>query len=95
MLSFTLQEKVQCCYLLAEFKFAMIVQHKFHHKYDCDAPNRHTIVNSHQHESLSNTVQAADDGQHLNKSEPFRKLSNEVYRCPFLEQAVNAELLAQ
>jgi hypothetical protein len=78
MSSFTLQEKVQCCYLLAEFNFAMIVQHKFHHKYDCDVPNRHTIVNSHQHGSLSNTVQALDGGQHLNKSEPFGKLSSYV-----------------
>jgi hypothetical protein len=99
MASFTLQEKVHCCYWLAESKFPMIVQHKFCHNYSSDAPYRHTLVNSHQHllqhGNLSDAVQAGDGGQHLNKSKPFGKLSNEVCRSPFGEEAVNAEFLIQ
>ncbi|PSN41049.1 hypothetical protein C0J52_24031 [Blattella germanica] len=49
MASFTPQEKVQCCYWLAEFKFPVTVQRRFRDKYGREAPDRHTIVQWHKH----------------------------------------------
>ncbi|PSN58081.1 hypothetical protein C0J52_06512 [Blattella germanica] len=47
MAPFTPQEKVQCCYWLAEFKFLVTVQWRFRDKYSCEAPDRHTTVQWH------------------------------------------------
>lgn len=49
MASFTPQEKVQSCYWVAEFKFSVTVQRRFHEKYGRAASDRHTIVQWHKH----------------------------------------------
>jgi hypothetical protein len=49
MASFTPQDKVQCHYWLAEFKFTVNVQCKFHLKYGHDRLDRCTVVNWHKH----------------------------------------------
>ncbi|PSN51974.1 hypothetical protein C0J52_13950 [Blattella germanica] len=49
MAPFTPQEKVQCYYWLAEFKFLVTVQRRFGDKYGREAPDRHTIIQWHKH----------------------------------------------
>ena len=44
MAEFTIQQKVQCCYWLAEFKFPIAVQRRFRQEYAANAPDRHTIM---------------------------------------------------
>jgi hypothetical protein len=48
-MGFTVQQKVQCCYWLAEFKFPVTVQRKFRQEYGQDPPERHSIVAWHKH----------------------------------------------
>jgi hypothetical protein len=45
---FTVQQKVQCCYWLAEFKFTVTVQRKFRQEYGQDPPEQHSIVAWHK-----------------------------------------------
>jgi hypothetical protein len=75
-------EKVHCSYWLAEFKFPVTVWHKFHQKYGCDPPN-----NGQQLMGVSSDMEETiDHGRHLNKSKPFKKLSNEVCGNTFSEE---------
>lgn len=47
MAEFTVRQKVQCCYWLAELKFPVSVQRKFRQEYGQDPPERHTITKWH------------------------------------------------
>jgi hypothetical protein len=47
-MGFMVQQKVQCCYWLAEFKFPVTVQMKFRQEYAQDPPERHSIVTWHK-----------------------------------------------
>jgi hypothetical protein len=43
-MGFTVQQEVQCCYWLAEFKFPVTMQRKFRQEYGQGPPKRHSIV---------------------------------------------------
>jgi ferredoxin len=45
---FTVQQKVQCCYWLTEFKFPVTEERKFRQEYGQDPPERHSIVAQHK-----------------------------------------------
>jgi hypothetical protein len=47
-MGFTVQQKVQCCYWLAEFKFPVTVQRKFRQEYGQYPPEQHSIVTWHK-----------------------------------------------
>ncbi|PSN51205.1 hypothetical protein C0J52_13665 [Blattella germanica] len=44
MAEFTVQQKVKCCYWLAEFKFPIAVQRRFRQLYGANAPDCHMIM---------------------------------------------------
>ncbi|PSN57954.1 hypothetical protein C0J52_00204 [Blattella germanica] len=44
MAEFTVQQKVKCCYWLAEFKFPIAVQRRFRQEYGANAPDHHMIM---------------------------------------------------
>ncbi|PSN32341.1 hypothetical protein C0J52_26808 [Blattella germanica] len=44
MAEFTVQQKVKCCYWLAEFKFPIALQRRFRQEYGANAPDHHTIM---------------------------------------------------
>ncbi|PSN35096.1 hypothetical protein C0J52_24422 [Blattella germanica] len=44
MAEFTVQQKVKCCYWLAEYNFPIAVQRRFKQEYGANAPDRHTIM---------------------------------------------------
>ncbi|PSN52738.1 hypothetical protein C0J52_06151 [Blattella germanica] len=47
MAEFTVRQKVQCCYWVAELKFPVSVQKRFRQEYGQDPPERHTITKWH------------------------------------------------
>jgi hypothetical protein len=47
-MGFTVQQKVQSCYWLAEFKFPVTVQRKFRQEYGQDVSEQHSIVAWHK-----------------------------------------------
>ena len=44
MTEFTVRQKIQCCYWLAELKFPASVQRRFRQEYGQNPPDRHTIT---------------------------------------------------
>ncbi|KAJ4446629.1 hypothetical protein ANN_13326 [Periplaneta americana] len=82
MAPFTPQEKVQCCYWLAEFKFPVTVQRRFREKKNGRvAPDSHTIVHWHKHllENGDFHRYGGDGERRMKTLKPFVKHSHEVH----------------
>jgi hypothetical protein len=80
-MGFTVQQKVQCCYWLAEFKFLVTVQRKFRQEYGQDPPERHSIVVWHKHLLEMDSVLRRKESSNWAVAQDGVEVIQEAFQC--------------
>ena len=82
-MAFTVQQKVQCCYWLAEFKYPKIVERRFRQQWpEKQPPDRHTITTWHRKLlEIGSLVEKSPRGKKVTEAQ-VDKIQHALQRSP-------------